>query len=635
MKNDQYLNMKKGMEHAWDLFMQEGIIDTNVVKPDIARSWRRCYKQNRESGRTVPDIVLKRLQKKNEAFIEVSRPVMNDLVNMLKSHMDSFSVMLLDEDGVVNHRINYGNDIVTLGHHCNEKHFGTCGPALAIAHNIGTEVVGYEHLYPNAHQWHTIGVPIQDKNKQNIGALAVLNPTGQYIPLTMQTVSLGAYLIESRLLRQELLMTVSSTLMNGITQPAILANEQGIVISVNKPGLNLFQTTSEKFIGSALYKYLAGSHIKELFSTSVQLEGNFFISVNNHNSNRSHNHQCQVQRQIIQFEPENAFVMFIFNSVDKQVICNSNNKNDAFASLFGNDAAFLKVIDFARKAAAMNSNILIEGESGTGKELIAQAIHKESGRSGRFVAINCGAIPKELLNSELFGYEDGAFTGAKKGGNPGKFELAHKGTLFLDEIGEMPLHMQVSLLRFLEDKTLTRLGGIDSRVVDVRIIAATNRNLLDEIKNDHFREDLYYRLNVVNLKMPPLKDRKDDIPLLTEKLLQKCCSNNNLTGIELDEKVMDILYHYSWPGNIRQLRNVIESSLIMANDGLVTTEALPSYLLEGRPLRSIKGGNLQEVEQEIISQTLEKYQGNISQTAKELGITRPTLYKKINQMAKS
>jgi DNA-binding NtrC family response regulator len=182
----------------------------------------------------------------------------------------------------------------------------------------------------------------------------------------------------------------------------------------------------------------------------------------------------------------------------------------------------------------------------------------------------------------------------------------------------------------LDDKTLTRLGGNDSREFDVRIIAATNRNLLDEVKKGNFREDLFYRLNVVNLKLPPLRERKDDIPLLAEYLLQLYCTDNNLEAMEFDEQVIDILCDYTWPGNVRQLQNVIESSLIMANGGFITSDMLPSYLLEDRS-PSLKRGNLREAEQAIIQETLKKHNGNISQSARELGITRKTLYRKINR----
>jgi len=609
--------------------MKNGVIDNSVVNPSIARSWRRCYKQSKDSQR-VPETALKMRQKKNKALMEVSKLVINDLVTMLKTHLDSFSVMLMDHEGVVIYRTNYGNDIVTPGHHCNEKHYGTSGPALAIANGIGSEVIGYEHFYPNAHHWHTIGVPIHDKNKRNIGALAVLNLTGQYLPLTMQTVSLGAYLIESRLLRKELLLDVLSTLMDEQRKPALIANEDGVVISANEMGLNLFQTTPQMLVGSDMAKYLVGGLNPDLFSTSIQLNAPFYVKIN---TNQTPNQICQVDRQIFSFEAENALFMFTFTSLYKNLSKKTAHKSDAFDILVGNNEAFLRVIDFARRAACSPANVLIEGESGTGKELMAQAIHKQSGRSGHFVAINCGAIPKELLYSELFGYVDGAFTGAKKGGNQGKFELADKGTLFLDEIGEMPLAMQVLLLRLLEDKTLTRLGGNDSKSVDVRIVAATNRDLADEVRNGRFREDLYFRLNVVNLKLPPLRERRDDIPLLAKFLLQRISERHNFESIVFDDEVMDILCRYSWPGNVRQLQNVIESSLILANDGVITREALPAFLLEQTgTVPNTKVGTLHRAENAIIQEILKKNNGNISKAARELGITRPTLYKKINNL---
>jgi transcriptional regulator with PAS, ATPase and Fis domain len=225
-------------------------------------------------------------------------------------------------------------------------------------------------------------------------------------------------------------------MLDGVSQAAVLADENGIVLSINKPCLHLFQTTSEDIVGSALAKYLVGGHNPDLFSTSVQLDdSSFYVPIKDIGSEGNNpNRICRVDRRIIQFEPENALFMFTFKSMHKQLVNKMTEKLDAFAGLAGNNEAFQGVIDFARKASGMSSNVLIEGESGTGKELLAQAIHRQSGRPGRFVAINCGAIPRELLSSELFGYEDGAFTGAKKGGNPGKFELAHKGTLFLDEI---------------------------------------------------------------------------------------------------------------------------------------------------------------------------------------------------------
>ncbi len=631
MVNEQASLLVHNMEQAWRLFMKEGVIADNVVKPGIARSWRRCNKQ-KKPGVTISDRELRQRQIKNRILIDISKPVIKDLVNIHNFHMHSFSIMLMDSDGVVNYRINYGNEIVSLGHHCNETHCGTSGPALALAEGVGTEVSGYEHIRPKAHHWHTIGVPIHDQSNRVVGALALLNTKGHCRPFTMQTISLAAYLIEARLLQQELLMNVSSSIMDGMPQAAMLVNEEGTVVSANKTCFNLFQTTPENLIGNTLTNSLV-SEPPYFFSTYLQQESPFYLPIKNLASRNDFKQICRIDRRTIELEHNNLLFMFTFKTLNQQMANRLLEKPDAFAGLIGHNQDFLRVVDYARKAARLASNVLIEGESGTGKELMAQAIHQQSGRKGRFIAINCGAIPSELLNSELFGYEDGAFTGARKGGNPGKIELAHGGSLFLDEIGEMPLPMQVSLLRVLEDKTVTRIGGKDSRKYDVRIIAATNRDLWQEVKRGNFREDLFYRLNVVNIKLQPLRERKDDIPLLAEYLLRKCCSQNKLENVEFDHDIIDILGDYDWPGNIRQLQNVIESSLVLATEGIITTDMLPYYIIERNiTVEKFRSAKLYEIEQAVIKEILTRNNGNISQSARELGITRKTLYNKIKQI---
>jgi transcriptional regulator of acetoin/glycerol metabolism len=236
--------------------VREGVIADNVVKPGIARSWRRCYKQ-KKPGITISDRELQQRQMKNRVLIDISKPVIKDLVNIHNLNMQSFSVMLMDSDGVVNYRINYGNNIVSLGHHCNETHCGTSGPALALADGVGTEVSGYEHIRPKAHKWHTIGVPIHDGSHRVVGALALLNTTGQCRPFTMQTVSLAAYLIEARLLQQQFLMNVSSSIMDGMSQAAILVNEDGTVISANKAFLQSHPRTGSPHEPAQFFQ---GSH---------------------------------------------------------------------------------------------------------------------------------------------------------------------------------------------------------------------------------------------------------------------------------------------------------------------------------------------------------------------------------------
>lgn len=304
-----------------------------------------------------------------------------------------------------------------------------------------------------------------------------------------------------------------------------------------------------------------------------------------------------------------------------------------FRELVGDSELMNNQKKYAQRAARSLCTILIEGESGTGKELMARAIHNESRPNKPFIVINCGAIPMELLQSELFGYEEGSFTGSRKGGMPGKFELADGGTLFLDEIGEMPLSMQVSLLRFLEDKTVVRIGGSRSRKVDVRVISATNRNLFREVAMGSFREDLFYRLNVFKMKMPALRDHPQDIPQIAEHTLRSICKNYNKPEIRLEDSALRMLVQSHWAGNVRELKNMLEKAVIIAEDNIITAESLAALfgmLDESTNNFVSSAGGLREIEIAAIGECLRRNDYNITLSARELGITRATLHKKIH-----
>jgi transcriptional regulator with PAS, ATPase and Fis domain len=258
---------------------------------------------------------------------------------------------------------------------------------------------------------------------------------------------------------------------------------------------------------------------------------------------------------------------------------NEINKNFSFEKMIGKEACFTQVLLKAQQIAQGTSTVLIRGESGTGKEFLARAIHAESPRKHRpFIAVNCASIPENLLESELFGYEGGAFTGAKKGGKLGKFELAQGGTIFLDEVGDMPLSLQPKILRVLQEKSIDRVGGDKAVSVDVRVIAATHANLEAMIKNGKFREDLYYRLNVIPLELPPLRERRGDIPLYLEHFLKKFSKMLNKKNLVLDPSLVEWLKTYRWSGNIRQLENVVEYMVNMNKTGKISFPDLPEYL---------------------------------------------------------
>jgi DNA-binding NtrC family response regulator len=300
-----------------------------------------------------------------------------------------------------------------------------------------------------------------------------------------------------------------------------------------------------------------------------------------------------------------------------------------FESMIGQSRPMQEVFNLIQDVAPMNSTVLITGETGTGKGLAAKAIHSNSPRSeGPFVIVNCGAIPDHLMESELFGHQKGAFTDAIET-KKGRLELAHGGTLFLDEIGEIGMRMQIDLLRVLEDRVFYRVGGTQPIEADFRIIAATNRNLEEAIREGSFREDLYYRLNVIYFQMPPLRERKEDIPLMAEHFLNRFSQEMNRPVDLISRAAMDEMMLYEWPGNVRELENAIERAVVVGKSRTIQTEDLPIFRPEYKSSDSLN--SLREIEKEHIIKVLDENQWTIAKSARILGIDRSTLYNKIDR----
>jgi two-component system response regulator HydG len=312
---------------------------------------------------------------------------------------------------------------------------------------------------------------------------------------------------------------------------------------------------------------------------------------------------------------------------------------DSLSSIIGSSTPMKELKEMIQAIAPSEATALILGESGTGKELIAKAIHGCSNRNSKpLVSVNCAALTDTLLESELFGHEKGAFTGADKR-RDGRFMQANKGTIFLDEVGEVPLPMQAKLLRAIQEREIQRVGSDSVLHADVRIIAATNKNLLDEVKSGHFREDLYYRLNVVTVEVPSLNERLDDIPLLAKYFLGRHAENNRKTIVDFNPLAMDCLTKYDWPGNVRELENAVERAVVLCTGNYITERELPPTVtkyvttaeLQDEPLKKMAGLPLEEIEREAIIQTLKKTEGNKSEASKLLHITRTTLNNKIKK----
>lgn len=432
-------------------------------------------------------------------------------------------------------------------------------------------------------------------------------------------------IIQENFLLNQACTQQSELFLEELPEGAILFNPRARILAVNQGGCDLIGKPAADIIGRPLSDFLTPER------------GARAPGIQNADLATLHRQAgllpCGISvKPVWRSGPEQQFLLRFQPAKPAALQPASPADSHAFDVLIGKTPEMQKIIRMAARIAPKPSTVLIEGESGTGKEVIARAIHAASGRQGDFVSINCGALTKELLQSELFGYMDGAFTGAKKGGKIGKFEAADRGTLFLDEIGEMPLDMQVSLLRVLQERAVVPLGGHTPKPVDVRIIAATNRDLRAMMLEGAFREDLYYRLNVISFTMPPLRQRTEDIPLLCTCLLQRLCQDADTPAPTVLPEVLEIFQQYQWPGNVRELSNVLERALFMSEDGTISADLLPDHLTDlaaHKPPDLKLLENMQDFEAAAIRSALIECQGNISAAAARLNIARSTLYLKI------
>lgn len=445
---------------------------------------------------------------------------------------------------------------------------------------------------------------------------------------------------------EEFPLSIGEAIFHMIPLGLVIADNQGRVVKINKAGTQILGLAGQRVQGRLLEEIIPLAKYSEIIHSGKpqvwefqKTKGNTIIAIGTPLWV-----QAKIEGVLCQlFSAESELVRLILEQLKKaeaRVIHNPENLKPGWPLAFHFhhirtlNHQFRNVLALAQKAAWSNATILILGESGTGKGILAQAIHEESPRrNAPFIKVDCAAIPPELLESELFGYEEGAFTGAKKGGKPGKFKLAHDGTIFLDEIGDMPLNMQAKILRVLQDKEFERLGSIHTRKIDVRVIAATNKDLEKMVREGRFREDLFYRLNVVKLVLPPLKERPEDIPLLAESILQRLNEEYG-KNLRLTPAAIDCLLSYSWPGNVRELENVLERAAILAED----QEIHPHHLAIGYPEKKKGVRDISplykvriEAEKEAIIQALEAFGGEKTRAAKALGLSRQALYAKMSR----
>lgn len=430
--------------------------------------------------------------------------------------------------------------------------------------------------------------------------------------------------------KKENLIELLNTIVDRVEQGVLILDKEGNITHINENALT-YLNISNKSKGYKISIEDSGDSIlgfKEYIITIENEQFNLLGSIYPVNLNEARYDRMFFFHDLKEFKEK----INKFSGSEKHINCND---------IIGNSKKVTQLKETIKKVSSFTSTILITGESGTGKEMIARAIHNESNRSKNpFVAINCAAIPESLLESELFGYVKGAFTGADPMGRIGKFELANRGTIFLDEIGDMPLFIQIKLLRVLQERKVIRIGSNTTIDIDVRVIAATNKDLISMIKENKFREDLYFRLNVIPIESPPLRDRVQDIKILTEYFLDKYLKlfNKKFRKIKIDEDLMKTFYSYNWPGNIRELENTIEFMVnMMKPDGILTKDILPKNILLKRLKEenvSLEIRNLKELEKEAIYKALNicgwSTEGK-KIAALKLGIGIATLYRKIEE----
>lgn len=437
-----------------------------------------------------------------------------------------------------------------------------------------------------------------------------------------------------------------SNIINSIHEAVCVIDHNGDVVVWNKNAERLYGVESNEIIGKRLEDYFPeaillkvlrtkkkvdnvyheprkGSHIA-ISASPIYVEGEFIGVVS------SDRDITEVRTLSTQLQEATDTLKFLESEVQRI-------SSDGFGKIIGKSPNLVKSVEVAKQVARTEASILITGESGTGKEVFARAIHTQSGRSGLFVPVNCSAIPDELFESEFFGYEAGAFTGANKKGKLGIFELANNGTVFLDEIADLPMHMQAKLLRVLQEKEIRRVGGEKTHTVNVRIISATNKDLNQMVNKETFREDLFYRLNVVGLNLPPIRDRQGDVDLFIHTFFREICEHNGKPIPKFEEGVLNILKSYNWKGNVRELKNTVEHMVVLSTNNIIKKQNIPAYILEAvekQQMKKYEGSDLskavEELERSMIEKALKATGFNKAKTAKLLNIKRSTLYYKLD-----
>ena len=651
----------------WKAFIG-GKNQTYGLRPPILESWVRCQQAsvnpyNNSIHTRLEATDLQKILIGKRELIKTAKPIMANLFQFVQG--SGFVVVLTDEQGYIIEIFgdeDTANNPMTNnffpGASWSEQQAGTNAIGTALVLKAPIQVSGGEHYCQKHHCLTCSAAPIFDNDGKVIGILDMsgASATSHLHTLGMVVAATAAIMaqLDIRRKNQELALSNNrlTNIFNTMSDGVLMVDEGGIVNQLNPAAKRILNRTEKEVLGMSIDRIFGGKATltKQMLSSKEAYE-DVEIMVDTKKST----FHCLATGEPLTDEQGKVMGGVIILRPIKQIQNLVNrfsgyNATLQFNDIIGESLEILEVIRVASLAAVTSFSILLQGESGTGKEIFAQAIHNRSEQcQGPFVALNCGVIPRELVGSELFGYVEGAFTGAVRGGKLGKFELASGGTLFLDEIGDMPLEQQIALLRVLQEKSVIRIGGDKVIPVNVRVICATNKNLAQGVEKGSFRQDLYYRLNVISITIPPLRNRGKDICLLFKYFLNKIGRDRG-TNFCVEPAVIECLERFDWPGNVRELQNVVERAVSLTETEVITLGHLPMEVyapqkpiqsqgqallpsLQGSFGREERRELLNGVERQQILLLLGKWGGNISVVARELGVSRNTLYRKMRSYA--
>lgn len=636
------------IEEAWNRYIANDVLDVHKLRPEVAHSWQRCrnFKVDPygDGCQDIKGLELKEKIHESQHLIKIARPFIHNLYGFIKG--SGFQVVLADREGVILEAIGDPEIIkrtkqiqLCPGGNWSEPEKGTNAIGTAIFEKKPIQIFAREHFCQANHFLTCSAAPIFDPEGQMVGILDVSGDYKSFNPHTLSLVVAAVSTIENQLRLHKTTSKLyvaykfSSTLLETMSDGIISVDTNGIVTQLNSYAAKILGLDSRISIGKPVASVVKKpASILQVLSTGVEYKDHeLYIE-------ETGKKVTQSVSPLRDDTGRTIGVLAILKECREKLAGRRSGSLSAkyvFDDIIGESDSVLVAKKWARIAAGSPSTVLLTGESGTGKELFAQAIHNGSIRKDRpFIAINCAALPDTLIESELFGYEEGSFTGSKKGGQAGKFELANGGTIFLDEIGDIPLYTQVKLLRVIQEKKISRIGSSGEISVDIRIIAATHKDLKEEVQKGNFRKDLFYRLNVITINIASLRDRMDDIPNLAKHFVSKLSLKLGRKNISIADDFLQKLKAYNWPGNIRELENAIERALnMLSDDGTLTTNLLhfdnPSPVRIEERTTEVK--SLKDIEKDAIIQALNLYKGNILKVSAKLGVGRNTLYRKIKE----